>query len=422
MAVPAGPVTSAGPGSDDYLAQVCRLLWPPPASAALTSRRSARPVPADRSLIVLPGARRPKLIVPGGRNAAAGAVRRYGEPGSAKTMLATRALAVMLAAGLGPVLGDRLVVRVPGGAGTDAGTIVEHLAELAGQPVEIGMHVGAARANRKPVLQLLTSAGETIGFAKIGINPLTAELVRAEHAALTRLAKVRLTKLRTPAALGLGCWNGLDVLLLDALPVWRRRRRLTGDRLAAALGELARSAGSAQSTLAASGYAERLLSRLACVDEEGIEASGVEAPAALATLIARLADAAGDTCITFGCWHGDLTPWNLAYTSAGLLVWDWERFAVGVPVGYDALHYWLQARVVRAGRDPADAAARCVATAPSILAPFGVPPAQARLTALAYLAELSVRYLVDRQADAGARLGAPDRWLMPAIEAGIGEL
>lgn len=411
----AAPAISAGPGSDDYLARVCELLWPPPASAALISRRSARLGPADHSFIVLPGARRPKLIVPGGRSAAAAAVRGYGEPGSAKTMLATRALAMMLAAGLGPALGDRLVARAPGGAQT----IVEHLAELAGQPVEIGLHVGAARANRKPVLQLLTKAGETIGFAKIGINQLTAELVRAEHAALTRIGQVRLTKLRPPAVLGLGRWNGLEVLLLDALPVWLRRRRLTADKLAPALAELARSAGSAQSTLSASGYVERLLSQLGGADRQGADGGTA---AALRALIARLGDVAGAASFTFGCWHGDLTPWNLACTSAGLLVWDWERFAVGVPVGFDALHYWLQARVVRPGRDPADAAARCVTTAPSILAPFGVPPAQARLTALAYLAELSVRYLVDRQADAGARLGAPDRWLMPAIEAGVGEL
>lgn len=407
MAVPA---ISAAPGPADYLVQVSRLLWPPPASTALISRRSARLGSACPALVVLPDARRPKLIIPAERAAASAAVRRYGEPGSAKTMVATRALAIMLSAGLGHALGDRLVVRAPGGAQT----IGSYLAELVGQPVEIAMHVGAARANRKPVLQLLTGAGETIGFAKVGINQLTAELVRVEHAALMGLGKAGLTKLRLPAVRALDSWNGLEVLLLDALPVWLPRRRLTGGTLAVALAELARSAGSFQSTLSASGYAERLLTRLDGTDVRGADA--------LAALIARLADVAADTSITFGCWHGDLTPWNLAYTSAGLLVWDWERFTAGVPVGFDALHYWLQARVARQRRDPGAAAARCVASAPEILAQFDVPPAQARLTALAYLAELSVRYLVDRQADAGARLGAPDRWLMPAIDAGIGTL
>src|SRR5258708_1247766 len=114
----AASAISAGPGSDDYLTEVCRLLWPPPASTTLISRRSARLEQADRELIVLPGGRRPKLIVPGGRRAASAAVRRYGEPGSAKTMLATRALAILLAAGPPPAPGDRLGVRVPCGART----------------------------------------------------------------------------------------------------------------------------------------------------------------------------------------------------------------------------------------------------------------------------------------------------------------
>src|SRR5258708_12334426 len=109
----AASAISAGPGSDDYLTEVCRLLWPPPASTTLISRRSARLEQADRELIVLPGGRRPKLIVPGGRRAASAAVRRYGEPGSAKTVLATRALAIMLAAGLPPALAARLVLPAP---------------------------------------------------------------------------------------------------------------------------------------------------------------------------------------------------------------------------------------------------------------------------------------------------------------------
>jgi hypothetical protein len=405
----AASMISAGRGSDDYLTEVCRLLWPPPASAALVSRRSASSPPAGCEFIVLPGIARPKLIVPRGRKAAAAAVRRYGEPGSAKTMLGTRILSIMLAAGLGSWLGDRMVVRVP--RGTLA--IGSYLAELAGQPVEIGMHVGAARANRKPVLQLLTQAGDTIGFAKIGINQLTADLVRGEHAALTRLGKTGLSLLRPPAVLGRGSWNGLEVLLLGALPVWLNRMRLADDRLAAALAELARSAGTSRSTLSASGYLERLLSRL------DAEVPGAET---LKALLTRLGDVASASCLTFGCWHGDLTPWNLAYTRAGLLVWDWERFAVGVPVGFDALHYWLQSEVGPQHRDPLAAATDCLEHAAALLAPFGIDPARARLIAALYLADVATRYLVDRQAQAGAPLGAPGTWLIPALVGEVAQL
>ena len=78
--------------------------------------------------------------------------------------------------------------------------------------------------------------------------------------------------------------------------------------------------------------------------------------------------------------------------------------------------------MVRRRQPPPAAAAECVRAAPSSLAPFGVPAAEARLVAVLYLAELSVRYLADRQAEAGARLGRPGTWLIPAIEEAVRSL
>jgi hypothetical protein len=397
--------------SAGYLAEVGRLLWPPPAAATLTGPRAS----ADQVLLVLPNSRRPKLIVPAGRKAGAAALRRYGQPGSVKARVATRALAALVAGGLGPLLGDRLTISRPGGAPT----IESQLAAMVGQPVELSLHLGAARANRKPVLQLLSHDGETIGFAKIGINALTNQLVTGEHAALVKLADAGLTTMTVPTVLASGSWQDLEILVLSPLRVWERPRPLTAAVLADALIELARSAGTSTAPLAGSGYWHQLTSRLEHAGDGPDQDT-------LAGLIKRLGSLAGTSKMTFGCWHGDLTPWNLANTRAGLAVWDWERFATGVPIGFDALHYWLNERVVRPGQDPAAAAANCVTLAPALLDPFELAPEQAKLTALAYLADLSVRYLADRQAEAGARLGAPGRWLIPAIEAaieaGIGEL
>src|SRR5262249_27015492 len=97
----------------EYISEVGRLLWPAPATATLTKARSAVSRAADEVLVVLPDARRPKLIVPGGRRAGAAAIRRYGQPGSVRTAVATRALAAAVAGGLGPVLGDRLAISRP---------------------------------------------------------------------------------------------------------------------------------------------------------------------------------------------------------------------------------------------------------------------------------------------------------------------
>jgi hypothetical protein len=394
-----------------YLRHICELLWPDPARAETASRPPAG-ARHDLSMIVLPGLRRPRLLVPDDRRPAAAAVRRYGEPGSARSAAATRALSLALATGLGSrVLRDRVLVSVPSGAET----IESRLSSLLGQRVAISVHLGAARANRKPVLQLLTAAAETVGFAKVGINPLTAQLVSAEHAALGTLGEAGLRELRVPAVLARDRWKELEILVLSALPVWEKRTPLRPGRLAAAMAEVSGVGGLRASALAASEYLARLLARL---DRAG---DGAEQPA-LRALLSELTGIAGGETLSFGSWHGDWTPWNMASTGSGLLVWDWERFATPAPVGFDALHHWLQVEVVGNRRDPAASAAACADHAPALLEPFGVTAPQARLSALLYLADLSVRYLADRQEQAGAELGAPRRWLLPALTAGIGRL
>jgi hypothetical protein len=362
--------------------------------------------------IVLPATRRPRLLVPAARRASAAAVRRYGEPGSARARLAVRALSLGLSSGIGGVaLRNRLRVHAPAGAPT----IESYLRDKLGVDIRISMHLGAARANRKPVLQLLTQDGDTVGFAKIGVSPLTSNLVLAERDALTRLSGTGVRRLVVPRVLHCGGWRNLTVMVLSPLPVWQRRTQLLPGQLAMAMVEVAGVAGISREPLAASRYWETLGSRLAAAEDTEDRRSVLQA-------LAAAGRRAGDTMLSFGAWHGDWTPWNMASTRGGLLVWDWERFTVGAPLGFDALHHWLQVQVVSRRRDPRLAATDCVKQAPSLLAPLEVRPGEARLAALMYLADLAARYLLDRQAEAGARLGAPSGWLTPALTAGVAEL
>jgi hypothetical protein len=386
-----------------FLDQVCGLLWPPPATV-VPSRGGAG------GLFVLPSLRDPRLLVPAGRRAGAAAVRRYGEPGSVRARLGRRALGLALASGAGPVLlRDRLRIRVPAGAPT----LEAYLSGQLGGEVLLSLHLGAARANRKPVLQLLTPGGRTVAYAKVGITPLTSRLVQAERAALDQVEAARLATVTAPRVRHLGRWQGLDVLILSALPVWppRARRPLGDGQLTKAMAEVAGLARLPAEPLAGGRYLRGLTDRLAAAPASADRA-------ALDAELTELACQHGQRELALGAWHGDWTPWNMACTSGGLLLWDWERFAGGVPVGFDALHYQLQSDVVTARADPALAAAGLVERAPDLLAPLEVGAAPARLTALLYLAELSARYLADRQAEAGARLGAPGRWLIPALTAG----
>jgi hypothetical protein len=405
-----------------YLREMCELLWPPPAvitvdgvhPAAGESRSWAtKPAHMEGSEFVLvPGGRRPPLLVPAAPKVAAAAVRHHKRPNSRGARIGAKALALGLSWGLGgPVLRRRLHVEAPRGADT----IEAYLQDAVSPGLSVSMYLGPPRANRKPVLELLTATGRTAGFAKIGINPLTRNLIRVEHASLVKLGRIRLGEITVPEVLHYGEWHGLDVLVLGALPVWDKNNRIPPKRLGAAMNEVATIEGLRQLSLMDALYLRQLRDHLANAED------GLPRTALLRALVA-LEERAGGEMLTYGAWHGDWTPWNMASTDRGVMVWDWERFACGVPLGFDALHYWLQSEVSLEGRDPLAAAAECPGRAAELLAQFRISANHARLTAILYLAELATRYLVDRQAKAGARRGAVEAWLIPAVESEIAQL
>src|SRR5215813_12604843 len=410
-----------------YLREVCELLWPPTAemtlyggahgwpqiTGAVRPRALGGNLRAEgRDFVLIPGVRHPRLLVPAVPRAAAAALRQYGQPRSWAARMGVAAFALGLASGLG---GTLLGVRVRVTAPPEAESIESYLKSVFSPDIRVSIRLGPARANRKPVLQLHATSGEPVGFVKIGFNPLTRELVRAEAASLAWLERAGLDGISVPRVLHHDQWHGLDVLVLSSLPVWQRRRVLTSAQLSAAMGTVARVGGLQQGAHASDAYLRQLRERLDSADR------GAERTALLAALD-TLAASGGCAGLTFGTWHGDWSPWNMASTTGGLLVWDWERFATGVPVGFDALHYWLQSEVGPQHRDPLAAATDVLEHAAALLAPFGIDVVHARLTAALYLTDVATRYLVDRQAQAGAPLGAPGTWLIPALAGEVAQL
>jgi hypothetical protein len=392
---------------------VCELLWPPPAMVTVhgrgkgSHRRPDQPgwgaQPESSEFIVIRGGRRP-LLVPASGPAAAAAIRSY-RPQSSWARTGARALSAVLTSGLGrPLLRRRISVAAPPGADT----IEAYLRQVAVPDLRVGMYLGPPRANRKPVLQLLTSAGRLAGFAKIGINPLTGRLCRTERAALAMLRGAGLAHVTVPQVQHYGQWHDLDVLVLNALPVWRPSRPLPAGRLAAAMAEVAAVNGVRQARLDAAPYLPQLRGRLFAADHG-------RARAVLLRALDAVVAQAGSEVLTFGAWHGDWTGSNMAHTDGGLFVWDWERFAAGVPAGFDVLHHWLQAETGTGRHGPLASAVACPGRAVALLAPWGIGARQARLTAILYMAELATRYLVDQQTKAGARHGDPEAWLIPAV-------
>jgi hypothetical protein len=390
-----------------YLVEVLTTLYPAPCSLDDTATDAA--VLAE--FVAVPDARRPRLLVPtGSRRVAAAAVHRYAQPSTRTARLKRDLAAAALRTGAsGALLRDRLTVCGP----PDADTINGYLHRVLGRDLALSVHIGPARANRKPVLQLLTPAGETVAFAKLGVNTLTNRLVRAEATALTTLAATGLSHVVTPRVLHIGQWRGHQILVQEALPTWRPRRPVDS-RLPQAMREVAYCLGTTREPLAASPYWKGLRDRLDRV-------STMDEARSLALAADLLVARTGDTRIEFGAWHGDWAPWNMAALADTVLVWDWERFTPGVPVGFDAAHHELQVRLER-GEQAEPAVDAMLARCDRLLAPFDVPPASARVTALLYLVDLAARYLADRQAEAGARLGVLGSWLLPVLVRRVEEL
>lgn len=381
-----------------YVRQLSGLLWPDPARVTIGRERApGRPL---AEYLLVPNAARPQLMVPAGRRAAAAAVTGFNAERSPRAAALSRVLRAALRTGAAhPVLRGRL--RVHGGTET----IETHLADALGHPVRLALHIGPARANRKPVAQLLTPDGRTVGFTKIGVNELTAALVRAEARALELVGQAATTTMTVPSVREAARWNGLELLTLDALPVWRDRAPVTNDRLVAVMREIADLAGVDTGPLTGSPYWKDLRAAAADLGDEPRAAQ-----------IRRALDLLGtERELTYGSWHGDFALWNLAVLPDTVLVWDWERFTTGVPRGYDALHYHFQDATATRGRPPAEAVRDTLDAAPGLLRPFGLDAAGAELTGLLYLCDIAVRYLRDRQDEAGAAAGRVEDWLLPEL-------
>jgi hypothetical protein len=107
--------------------------------------------------------------------------------------------------------------------------------------------------------------------------------------------------------------------------------------------------------------------------------------------------------LRLGAWHGDWTPWNMGWSRGKLLLWDFERFEAGAPLGLDACHFATS--VPSPTQDPAEIVRRLGG------ARADDDPARAELTKAVYLVAITSRYLVAAHSENG-RLIAPRAAIM----------
>jgi Phosphotransferase enzyme family len=398
-------------GRGAYMWETMNVLWPAPARVERHGRAAGpRPGRADRDrqqtqYLVLPNEARPVLLLPRRpRQAAAAALRNYKASAVGRHRFLLRSMALAARVGLADALPHRITVE-SASSGPD-GDVVSYLRKVLDCDVVVSLRIGPPRANRKPVLELLSPRGEALGFAKVGVTGLTRELVRAEAAALDVLGAATLGRLEVPRLLHHGQWRDHEVLV--QAPLSGSGRAGSPAELTAAMAEVAAVQGVVTLQVSHSDYWRGLRSRLeACPPSE--------TAGALLRVIHDLEAMADTTRLAFGSWHGDWTPWNMAFSGGRVLVWDWERFEDGVPVGFDAVHYQVQRAVTRNGTEAQAAAEVALFTAPMTLGPLGVRPGVAVFVAALYLIEIATRYLHDEAAEAGAALGDVGSWLLPTL-------
>lgn len=397
------------------LARLAAILWPSSERVRLARAGSAPAgFRAVRSYTAVPDLRRARFLLPvGEKRGVTASVLRYNRLRPAKMRAVRGAVGAMVGIGLGGAFRERLDVCVAEDANDDelAQLVLEEwirLRALAGRPALAAIGVGRQGPNRKPVLQMFSPSGEALAYAKVGWNDFTRELVRNETAMLERCAQASAPGPFTPAPLALGTWRDLEVSVVAPLPAEVRRFDPKVAPPAGLLRWIAALDGpSSEAGLAGGPYAARVRAALETADERSARAGSM--------LLDRLEGE--NPTLTFGTWHGDLVPWNVARTRAGLAVWDWEHGATGVPVGLDLVHWYVQTALILEDKDLRAAVDAARSSARSALAGLGIPVASLESLVALYLLELLVR--IERAARAGAGR-SPRLW--PALADLVGGL
>ena len=290
---------------------------------------------------------------------------------------ASRAAIGMLArvGALGLTRAPVLSVQAPAPELLLASFLAEQLGE---QELHAAIGIRPPDPHHKPTLQLFDAAGRPRGYAKIGWNDGTRAMVRAEAATLAELP-VGNGYPPAPRLLLHTQWQEREIAIIAPMPrTVRRIRKPDSPRLAEMLA-VARRGGPAGSPQPLTGLLAGWRERARGGDPR------------IGRAIDALAARDGGPRVEFGDWHGDWVPWNMARHKGGLLVWDWENRAAGVPVGLDLAHQAFQTALSLRGRPAAECAAAVDEALRRYGAALGLGDGARRFVADAYLVELWLR-------------------------------
>jgi len=357
-------------------------LWPTARVSIAPGRRKA----GRKELIYVPNADDPRLLVPAGhRRASSAALLRFNHYLPVADRIRRVVAAGGMRVGAERLLAHRIAVVE---RATAPDSIETFLSGVLGRDVVVSLGIGLTRATQKPVLQAFDPSGESLAFVKIGDTQNTRSLVRSEAEALRLIGERHWTALSVPTLIHAGTWHSFDVLIMSTLdvPAKPALRRPVSIPPARAMRELARAFPEGSQLVIDSGLVQELRA-------SGADVADTTAGEAYAHALDRIEARHRHTVLDFAAWHGDWSPWNMAWKRGRVQLWDWERFRTGVPVGMDRLHYVLSAQTRIEGFTP-----------PTILRALSLPaarayarPSQQDALVQLYLAVIVHRYLIGSQ-------------------------
>lgn len=388
-----GPVSAVASPAD-----VLQLLWG--TDAVVNRTRSPVHRPGRTDFVLLPRASRATLLVPvrPGRVAEA-TLREYGSSNTRRAKILSGLGAPLGRLGVLGVALPRVTVT-PG-----AGGLIAYAGELLGEDVVPAIQLGPIRPNRKPVVQLRAPDGRALAYMKVGINPLTRDRVTHEARALEQLREHGELDLEVPPLLHRGEFGAVNYAIIGVVST-RTDGPLSLPRAHAAMAELATSFGVASLQLRDASWWTGLVDELAGL--EGAEAMALQHAAQ------DFSREQGERPLMTGAAHGDWAPWNMATPEGRTVVWDWERFRLEVPVGWDAIHFEIE-RNRRAGLGPLESISSVIPVVDQVVARNGAAPKDGRALLASYLIDLGVRQLRSRSEAAKDSRGELTTWLLPTL-------
>ncbi|MDA5094655.1 hypothetical protein O2N63_11220 [Aliiroseovarius sp. KMU-50] len=214
------------------------------------------------------------------------------------------------------------------------------LAEVLGRnDVFTNFRLAPGRPNSKPVVQVVSSEGEVLAYAKFGWESLTKRLIRNEAKTLSELASLASgRKISVPRILCSRDWNGLEVLVVAPVNPKGTTPWQTTDISIEASMTLPGRGSEIPERLGESAFWHRVSAEIERTAPHIDEDTGQHLLSARRAIEKRW----GEVEMLNGLSHGDWIPPNISKHRDGTFsVWDWERSEPDAPRGVDTLQFIL---------------------------------------------------------------------------------